>query len=155
MKLVDPTAFLILAAGRQRCGAVCEVRAGTKGQRSLTYAVKRRTKIAISVVYYIILEANRLVNRVAGRRYSCRLVILYYHGVPANSNFPRQLDIISRYSKPVPIDYRQAGPLGGHCVALTFDDAFESVLHNAVPELLARHIPATIFLNKERVSSWP
>ena len=41
-----------------------------------------------------------------------------------------------------------AGPLpdGGSYVAITFDDAFRSVRTNAVPELLSRGFPATIFV---------
>jgi peptidoglycan/xylan/chitin deacetylase (PgdA/CDA1 family) len=46
---------------------------------------------------------------------------------------------------------------GNRYVVVTFDDAFESVIHNAVPELVSRSIPATIFVvtgSLGRLPSW-
>jgi N-acetylglucosaminyl-diphospho-decaprenol L-rhamnosyltransferase len=123
-----------LAGGRQRfvCGG----------------ALKRKIKIAISMAFHLQTEANHLLCRAIGRSPPQRLVILYYHGVPANlrSNFSRQLDIISSRVSVVPADYYDAAASAGRIVALTFDDAFSSVLENAIPELRARRMPGTIFI---------
>jgi peptidoglycan/xylan/chitin deacetylase (PgdA/CDA1 family) len=76
------------------------------------------------------------------------LVILYYHSVPLASrvSFARQLDMLTARAAVVPADYHGAAARGGHSVAITFDDALTSALDNAIPELRARDIPATIFV---------
>jgi N-acetylglucosaminyl-diphospho-decaprenol L-rhamnosyltransferase len=120
-------------------------------------AVKRRAKIAISLVFYLMTEANCLIRWAIGRPASHRLVILYYHGLPANlrANFARQLDIIATHVKVVPADYHEAAAPGGRSVAITFDDAFESVLDNAIPALRARRMPTTIFIPVGKMGCMP
>lgn len=111
-------------------------------------AVKRKVKIGISVAFYLLTEANLLLRWAIRRPTPHRLVILYYHGMPANfhSNFSSQIDIISARVKIVPADYHDTDLRGGRSVAITFDDAFASVLNNAIPILRARRLPATIFV---------
>jgi peptidoglycan/xylan/chitin deacetylase (PgdA/CDA1 family) len=46
-------------------------------------------------------------------------------------------------------------PDGSSCVAITFDDAFRSVGANAVPELLRRGFPATIFVPVDCLGKTP
>jgi N-acetylglucosaminyl-diphospho-decaprenol L-rhamnosyltransferase len=111
-------------------------------------AVKRRVKIAISLGFHLLVETNHLLHRMVGRLPAHRLVILYYHGLPANfrANFARHLDKIATRVKVVPADYHDTAAHGGRSVAITFDDAFTSVLNNAIPELRARQMPVTIFI---------
>jgi peptidoglycan/xylan/chitin deacetylase (PgdA/CDA1 family) len=112
------------------------------------FDIKRRVKFAVSCMTFIMIMLLRLLQRVAGQRDPDRLVILYYHAVPSEwrSNFARQLDMLLSRCELVSADYvGRRGP-GRPRVAITFDDAFESALENGVPELLARRMPATIFV---------
>jgi peptidoglycan/xylan/chitin deacetylase (PgdA/CDA1 family) len=93
-------------------------------------------------------ELSRALMRLAGRRPPARFVVLYYHEVPdtARTRFARQMRALSRGTTVVRAAH--AGPLSdrGPHVAITFDDAFRSVRTNALPELLTRGLPATIFV---------
>ena len=110
--------------------------------------VERGVKVAISMLWYSGAELSRGLMRLAGRSPSARFVVLYYHEVPeeARTRFARQMQALSRGTTVVRAAH--AGPLpdGGSYVAITFDDAFRSVRTNAVPELLSRGFPATIFV---------
>lgn len=111
-------------------------------------ATKQRVKIAIALAFYLLAGTMQLLRRGLGRPTPHRLVILYYHGMPAalRTSFARQLDMLSSRVSVVPADYHGAAAPGGKSVAITFDDAFTSVLENALPELRARQMPATIFV---------
>jgi peptidoglycan/xylan/chitin deacetylase (PgdA/CDA1 family) len=110
--------------------------------------VKRKVKFAVSCMTFVMILISRLLRRIAGWPDPDRLVILYYHAVPAEwrANFAKQLDTLISRCELVTADYAGRRCPGPPRVAITFDDAFESVLENAVPELLARRIPATIFI---------
>jgi peptidoglycan/xylan/chitin deacetylase (PgdA/CDA1 family) len=84
-----------------------------------------------------------------GRTPASDLVVLYYHSVPREerARFARQMDSMLRHAVPVAADFQPTTK--GHYVALTFDDAFESLLENALPELESRNIPCTIFVVSE------
>jgi peptidoglycan/xylan/chitin deacetylase (PgdA/CDA1 family) len=83
-----------------------------------------------------------------GSKLPARQVVLYYHAVPTalRGSFGRQMDQLLRMATIVQADYR--GPLSSGCryVSVTFDDAFVSVIENALPELQRRRIPCTIFV---------
>lgn len=110
--------------------------------------LKRNTKIAIGVVYYAFLAAGRGGSRLAGRPVKPRLTILYYHGVHPNQrpNFARQMDLLHRKACVLSASYRGVLPSDKKCVAITFDDAFQSVVENALPELVVRSFHSTIFV---------
>ena len=118
---------------------------------------ERGMKVAISMLWYSGAELSRSLMRLAGRSPSARFVVLYYHEVPdeARARFARQMEALSRGTTVVRAAH--AGPLsgGGRYVAITFDDAFRSVGTNAVPELLSRGFPATIFVPVERLGERP
>jgi peptidoglycan/xylan/chitin deacetylase (PgdA/CDA1 family) len=109
---------------------------------------ERGVKVAISMLWYAGAELSRGILRLVGRSPSPRFVVLYYHEVPdeARSRFARQMQALSRGTTVVRAAH--AGPLpdAGSYAAITFDDAFNSVRTNAVPELLSRGFPATIFV---------
>lgn len=96
------------------------------------------------------------------------LVVLQYHHVsdstpPSTSTsvslFEGQMDMIDDLGiDVVPLEYgtRDAldGKLDGHKqVAITFDDAYESVYSSAAPELDKRGYPYTIFVNTDAIGS--
>jgi peptidoglycan/xylan/chitin deacetylase (PgdA/CDA1 family) len=74
-------------------------------------------------------------------------VVLYYHSIPdsARSQFAAQLDTLARRATVVCSDWRGASNTRLHC-AITFDDAFQNVLTNALPELAKRQLHCTIFV---------
>lgn len=109
---------------------------------------KRLAKLTISLgvfgYTYLLAEMKRLI----GKPISGQCVVLYYHAIPFDQRkqFARQMDTLLRRAKAIPADRMTPLLAGERYVAVTFDDAFESVLHNAVPELEKRKIPATIFV---------
>ena len=109
--------------------------------------LKRNLKIAISCVYYAVTRPWLLLAEWLGLSGKARLVILYYHDIPADkrAGFAAQLDLLSRHATIVGADWR-GQDLSGHACAITFDDAFVSVFDNALPELAARRMPCTIFV---------
>ena len=116
--------------------------------RDIRAVVERGVKIAISMLWYSGDELSRALMRLAGRRPAARFVVLYYHEVPeqARARFARQMQALSRGATVVRAAHAGALPDEGSYVAITFDDAFRSVRTNAVPELLSRGFPATIFV---------
>jgi peptidoglycan/xylan/chitin deacetylase (PgdA/CDA1 family) len=88
------------------------------------------------------------VMRCFGRTPPGRAVILYYHGIPdkAAAMFTAQMDALIREARPLDAAWQGDLPPGTLHAAVTFDDAFVSVLRNALPVMKARAIPATIFV---------
>lgn len=118
---------------------------------------KRGVKIAVSLLWYSGGAVARLAGRLAGGRPEPRFVVIYYHRVPAaaRAEFARQLDALERRLAVLPAaDVGSVAP-PRDAVAITFDDAFRSVLENAVPELTRRALPATIFVPVEFVGRAP
>ena len=56
------------------------------------------------------------------------------------------MDMLLRLAKAIPADGMTPLSSGERYAAVTFDDGYQSVLQNAVPELEVRKIPATIFV---------
>jgi peptidoglycan/xylan/chitin deacetylase (PgdA/CDA1 family) len=65
------------------------------------------------------------------------------------------MDELIRWAKPVRADTRDSLQVGVHHVAITFDDAFQSVAENAIPELIQRGIPSTIFVPTGNLGQHP
>lgn len=76
------------------------------------------------------------------------LVILTYHSIKtsASEQFKKQMDMLLNTGMPVTLDGDILWLLGKHNIAVTFDDAYQSVLQNAFPILRDKKIPATIFV---------
>lgn len=105
-------------------------------------------KVTISLLWYLGALLSRRLARLAGHRPEPRFVVLYYHEVPngCRAGFARQMRALSRSASVVRAGHVGPLPDGDLHVAITFDDAFRSVRVNAVPELLSRGFPATIFV---------
>ena len=117
-------------------------------QRSIGAMAERGVKVAISMLWYSGAELSRGVMRLAGRSPAPRFVVLCYHEVPeeARARFARQMEALSRGTTVLRAAHTGPLPDRGSFVAITFDDAFRSVRTNALPELLSRGFPATIFV---------
>jgi peptidoglycan/xylan/chitin deacetylase (PgdA/CDA1 family) len=109
--------------------------------------LKRQLKIAISCVFYVLGWPVSALANVVGLETRQRLVILYYHDIPTatRARFARQMDKLRQRATVVDADWR-GGPVKGPVCAITFDDAFVSVVDNALPELAKRQLPCTIFV---------
>jgi len=117
-------------------------------KRSIGASTKRGVKVAISILWYAGAKISRGLMRLAGRTPAPRFVVLCYHEVPeeARTRFARQMQALSRGTTVVRAAHTEPLPDNGSYVAITFDDAYRSVRTNAVPELLRRGFPATIFV---------
>lgn len=123
--------------------------------------VFRAFKVSVSMVVFAYLFVERKLLRLLGRPVPGSCNVLYYHSIPSEHRqaFAKQVEIIVRLTKPVCADAALT-PLAGvrHC-AVTFDDAFEDVIENAVPELVKRKVPAVIFVTTDVLGEfanwWP
>jgi peptidoglycan/xylan/chitin deacetylase (PgdA/CDA1 family) len=107
----------------------------------------RIVKMAISLVVCLLDSMGNVPGRLAGSRSPGRGVVLYYHSVADSERrrFAWQMDQVARRSHPVSLDgMRRMGE--GRYVLVTFDDGFECVARNALPELERRGIPSMMFL---------
>jgi peptidoglycan/xylan/chitin deacetylase (PgdA/CDA1 family) len=75
-------------------------------------------------------------------------VVLYYHAIKPyqRARFARQMDELSKRAHVFPAGSPEVMLRDRQNVAVTFDDGFRSVIENAVPELLKRSIPFTVFV---------
>ena len=108
-------------------------------------SAKRSIKVAISLVWYAAHRSFEVFGLAHKNR--ARLIILFFHAVRVGDipAFRRQLEAIKTYADVVDADYVEK-PDGRPKVAITFDDAFMSMVDNAVPELVAHEMPYTIFV---------
>lgn len=86
-------------------------------------------------------------------------VVLYYHSIPAEKRlgFARQMDELLRRTTPLRADAQLSGLAAGRYASVTFDDAYQNILDNALPELAKRKIHATLFIVCDclgRTPSW-
>jgi peptidoglycan/xylan/chitin deacetylase (PgdA/CDA1 family) len=117
----------------------------------------RLAKICIGACYYfLIVKPGDILARILGRPRH-RLVVLCYHGVGSGdrSAFAWQMDALKRAARPTALSRLYTAPGNGNLVAVTFDDGFASIRQNALPELEARSIPATIFVPTGNLGNQP
>jgi peptidoglycan/xylan/chitin deacetylase (PgdA/CDA1 family) len=102
-------------------------------------SLKRLLKSVIAVAW----DAAARVRRPAPK-----LTILYYHAVPAAqaAAFDAQMAYLKRTANIVPPDHTGSLAANRPNVAVTFDDAFQSVRENALPALIRHGVPATIYV---------
>ena len=123
--------------------------------------LRRGLFLSISLLFLGIRSLLRFVQRLFRTKTPGTCIILYYHSIPSGCRqaFARQLEILSDIGQP----FNPASPPnrtpGGRYVAVTFDDAFEDAIENAVPELVQRKIPAIFFVTPgflgQSAAWWP
>ena len=123
--------------------------------------LRRGLFLSISLLFLGIRSSLLFVRRLFRTRTPGTCIILYYHSIPSECReaFARQLEILSEIGQPL----RPASPpnllSGGRYAAITFDDAFEDAVENAVPELVQRKIPAIFFVTPgflgQAAAWWP
>ena len=110
--------------------------------------IRRSAAILVSVGVTTLDAFVRQVRPLLRRPPLRRGVVLYYHAVTRRhgDRFAWQMDELLKRAHPF-IAGSPASMVGGRRnVAVTFDDGFTSVLENAVPELVKRNIPFTMFV---------
>lgn len=112
---------------------------------------KRTINLLISAGFYLVAGASEFVSRLRRRKRGGRCVILYYHSIGRENReqFARQMDILVRLARPLRADAHCALNSGVRYVIVTFDDGFQNIIENALPELSKRGIPSTIFVVTE------
>ena len=118
-------------------------------------------KLIVSLFVYAWDVACGLWTRVAGRRRPCTCVVIYYHSVNAaeRGRFARQMDIVASLAQAVRSDGEISAAHGQRYCAVTFDDVFQNILENALPEMAKRAMPCTLFVASGRMGElaewWP
>ena len=111
-------------------------------------SLSRIVKLGISLGVYAVSAVDRFVNRVIGRAARSSCVVVYYHSVDAaqRARFAKQMDQLLSYATPIAANEATTLQPGTRHVAVTFDDGFKNFYECALPELVKRGIPATMFV---------
>ncbi len=112
--------------------------------------LKRVVNLIISVFVGIADGVKSLLGR---RDSTC--VVLAYHSVTEKerAKFAVQMDLLMRKTKPVSADIESLPGDGQAFAAVTFDDGFQNIVDNALPELKKRGIPSTLFVVTEALGT--
>lgn len=127
-------------------------------EESIQYnASARVVKVLASLAYCILTTLRTLGQKLLGMEQPASCIVLCYHAVAGNERerFARQMDLLCRYAKPVRADVPTPLPAGKRYAAVTFDDAYQSVIHNALPELRSRNIPCALFVVADLLGEYP
>jgi peptidoglycan/xylan/chitin deacetylase (PgdA/CDA1 family) len=110
--------------------------------------VKKLLKVLISLLVWGGTLLYRHGRKIGGKKSPSIYTVLYYHRIDQRDRFrfARQMDELIRVGKAIPVHANETPSNSLHCVGVTFDDGFQSVLENAVPELVKRKIPVTLFI---------
>lgn len=116
--------------------------------------ILRQLKIFISILYFL---AKNIANIWAKTQNNHQCVILYYHSVldKEKEMFIHQLNYLTNKYCLVSIDSLNTITSKKNLIAITFDDGLSSILKNALPELIKREIPTTIFVPSAKIGSQP
>ena len=118
---------------------------------------KRLANLFISLGFFAVVWLRDLALRLGGTNNRGTCVVLYYHGVEHEhrAQFARQMDILARSVQPARADRTMPLAAGVHHVAVTFDDGYQNVIENALPELEKRRIPSTLFIVTKALGKRP
>jgi len=108
----------------------------------------RILKLGISLGVHTAAGVGEFLNRLTGRAARNSCVVVYYHSVNAAERirFAKQMDQLLSYAKPIAANEITTLQPGTRHVAVTFDDGFKNFYECALPELVKRGIPATMFV---------
>lgn len=110
--------------------------------------IVRIIKLVISILFWIFDSFFNTTGRILGKKRKGSCIVLYYHAIlkEHREKFSRQMDIFKRLITPVAVENHNEIKTGMKYGSITFDDGFVCVIDNAVPELVKRNIPFTIFI---------
>lgn len=109
--------------------------------------------LALGVAIYDLFV--QLISTILFLKKKEQIIILYYHEIlpSQKNNFTRQIKILSKFGRVV--DAFSSGAIKGTAYAITFDDAFENIIENAIPVLKSKNIPFSIFVSTDHLGSLP
>lgn len=110
--------------------------------------LKRFVKCVISLAVFAVTAVWAFLIRLVGGAPRGSCIVLYYHSIPEDQRqrFAKQLDVLLRYATPTALSGDVELRTGVHLAAVTFDDGFQNVYENAMPELKKRQIPVVMFV---------
>lgn len=110
--------------------------------------LRRLINLCISLGFWVVDSAAKFIRRILGETNPGTCVVLYYHVVKTDhrERFARQMDTLIRVARPISLDGAPVWKSGNNYVAVTFDDGFQGSIEIALPELVRRNIPVTIFI---------
>lgn len=113
--------------------------------------LKRLINLVGSLAVWTADGLSENLRRLLGRPRPRRCVVLAYHSVPTEQRalFVQQMDTLLKFAKIVHADIKALPEEGGHYVAITFDDGYDDIVKNAMPELRQRGMPSTVFIITE------
>ena len=116
----------------------------------------RAVKVVLAIVFFAYDYVRRGLLRLVGRRVTPPFVVLMYHSVKRHerARFAHQMDRVASIANTVYADFDAKDIQRPH-VAVTFDDAYYSILENAWPVLQERSIPATLFAPTQYLGGAP
>jgi len=119
--------------------------------------VGRIAKLIGSLLVLSFDYCRTIVCKALGKNIRGTSVVLFYHSVSSEQRqrFARQMDTLIRWTQPIPVDIDFPPANHARCAAVTFDDGFQNVIDNALPELKARGIPSTIFIVTDNLGRPP
>ena len=112
---------------------------------------KRIINLTISLFVGVCDWLGDQLSRAVGRKKRKRSIVLAYHSVTDEQRpkFASQMDVLIRNAEPVRADIDACPVQGERYAAVTFDDGFQNIVDNALPELKKRGIPSTLFVVTE------
>lgn len=89
-----------------------------------------------------------MICRALGKCLPPILIIITYHTVKPSqtARFEKQMKTLLKIGRPVSLGDNNAILKSEYNIAITFDDAYQSVVQNALPILQKNNIPSTIFV---------
>lgn len=110
--------------------------------------MKRFLKLIISSVFWLIGWVLDSICSLFGQQRPATVSVLYYHTVYEHqkNRFERQMQFLSRLTRPVPADFAGERTPGKPYSSVTFDDALICVAEYALPAMMKYQIPVAIFV---------
>ena len=108
----------------------------------------RLVKLVISIIVWVFDRLKNALYRLFGFETPGMCFVLYYHAIfpEQRDRFSHQMDDLVRIAQPVSGSEMESLEKGISYVVVTFDDGFRCVVENALPELIVRNIPCTVFV---------
>jgi peptidoglycan/xylan/chitin deacetylase (PgdA/CDA1 family) len=119
--------------------------------------LNRFIKLVVSAFIFVFRKIIGGVLQLFSKKSSDTFVIVSYHSVKPHQRqkFAKQMDQVVRVGRPVFADMEKGANKGTHYIAVTFDDGFRNFIDNALPEMLLRKIPATLFITTGYLGKTP
>jgi peptidoglycan/xylan/chitin deacetylase (PgdA/CDA1 family) len=117
----------------------------------------RLLELAVSALFGFFQSCLAGLSGIIGLQRGNRLVVLTYHSISDDqkAKFASQMDRLLQAGQAVFADAGGPAATGGRCIAVTFDDGYQSILRNAIPALHERGIPSVIFMTTKYMGQRP